>query len=229
MSGSRVRFGMGVAAAMLAVATCSLLGPGRVSASPTVSHSATQAVSHKGLGSVPEAARGLVSSSLGRGEPAYHVAGLRARNPAQRLDASFSRDGATVVSGSAQVRFKLDGYGRVGALRAVASVAPRVTGQPCRLSARRREGVVDERAAGPRAELRVARASDGWARPVDAVAGAWAAGGCDGAACRRRGCGAGALWRHAAPLLRAARGRRSWARPALVAADRAEPGADPGG
>jgi hypothetical protein len=51
--------------------------------------------------------------------------GLHARNRVQRLGATFESGGVTIASGSASARLRLAGYGRGGALREVAPVAPR--------------------------------------------------------------------------------------------------------
>ena len=76
------------------------------------------------LAAFPIAARAPVSAALGAHEPGYRVVGLRARNPRQRLTASFSRAGLSVASGTAHLRLKLIGYGHGSALRDVGSVAP---------------------------------------------------------------------------------------------------------
>ena len=76
---------------------------------------------------VPVAAHGPVSAALGRDLPAYRVVGLLARNPAQRFGVRFSRAGVTVSSGGARLGIALSGFGYGSALRAVGSVAPRVS------------------------------------------------------------------------------------------------------
>jgi hypothetical protein len=81
----------------------------------------------RGPAALPAAARGPVSAALGRHAPAYRVAGLRARNPAQRLRASFSPAGATVAAGTAGERLRLAGFGRATAVQDVAPVAPQVS------------------------------------------------------------------------------------------------------
>src|SRR5258707_420217 len=70
-----------------------------------------------GLASIPLAARGPISAVLGREQSGYRLVGLRARNSAQRFGAGFSRDGATIDSGSARVRLRLLSYGRGSAMR----------------------------------------------------------------------------------------------------------------
>jgi FG-GAP repeat protein len=80
----------------------------------------------RGLASLPLAAQGSVSATLGRDAPAYRLRGLRAVNPAQHLRSSFSRRGVTVASNTAQLGMSLSGYGRGSTLRSLASAVPRV-------------------------------------------------------------------------------------------------------
>ncbi|MFL5830883.1 MAG: FG-GAP repeat protein, partial [Solirubrobacteraceae bacterium] len=80
----------------------------------------------RGLSAFPLAAQGPVSAALGRAGDDYRVVALRARNPAQRLRATFSPAGARVASGSATIGLRLDGYGRGGQLRRVGKTVPRV-------------------------------------------------------------------------------------------------------
>jgi hypothetical protein len=77
-----------------------------------------------GLASLPAAARGPVSAALGRDDPSYRVAGLRALSPAQGLRTAFSGDGVTVISGRGRVRLTLAGFGLASALRPIASSLP---------------------------------------------------------------------------------------------------------
>ncbi|HEX3317646.1 MAG TPA: hypothetical protein VHR88_06490, partial [Solirubrobacteraceae bacterium] len=81
----------------------------------------------RGTATLPAAARGPVSAAVGRQAPAYRVNGLHARNPAQRLRATFSPAGATIAAGHAGERVRLSGFGRATALQDVAPVTPRVT------------------------------------------------------------------------------------------------------
>ena len=60
-----------------------------------------------GLESLPLAAQGPVSASLGQDAPAYRLEGLRAVNPEQHLHARFSRRGVMVASGAAQLGMAL--------------------------------------------------------------------------------------------------------------------------
>ncbi len=82
--------------------------------------------SHPSRTRIPVAARGPVSAALGAHDQSYRVVALRARNPAQRLRATFGRAGVSVASRSAHVRLRLAGFGYASALHTVASVAPRV-------------------------------------------------------------------------------------------------------
>ena len=78
-----------------------------------------------GLESLPLAAQGPVSASLGRDAPAYRLEGLRAANPEQRLHTRFSRRGVTVASGAAQLGMALSAYGHGSTLRSVGRAVPR--------------------------------------------------------------------------------------------------------
>ena len=75
------------------------------------------------------AASGAISNSLGRDQPAFHVAtrrgGLIANNPAQRLTASFGDHGVLIRSGSATFGLQLLSYGAERHPTPVAATAPR--------------------------------------------------------------------------------------------------------
>ncbi|MEA2411950.1 MAG: hypothetical protein QOC77_2511 [Thermoleophilaceae bacterium] len=103
-----------------------LVASGCAAALVALSGSAVQhaAGARRGLASLPAAAQGPVSAALGRGEPAYRVAGLRARNPAQRLRVGFSRAGVAIASGRARFRIGLSAYGYSSSVRPLAFVAP---------------------------------------------------------------------------------------------------------
>jgi hypothetical protein len=66
---------------------------------------------------LPLVAQGMVSAALGGDSRAYHVFGLRAINPAQRLRVRFSGQGVEIVSARAHVSLRLVAYGRGTALR----------------------------------------------------------------------------------------------------------------
>jgi trimeric autotransporter adhesin len=66
---------------------------------------------------LPLVAQGMVSAALGGDNRAYHVFGLRAINPAQRLRMRFSAQGVEIVSARAHVSLRLVAYGRGTALR----------------------------------------------------------------------------------------------------------------
>jgi hypothetical protein len=80
-----------------------------------------------GLGSLPLAAQGVVSATLGGADAGYRLRGLQALTPAQRLRSDFSRRGVTVVSGSGRVSLSLSSYGFEHALRRLAPTTPRVS------------------------------------------------------------------------------------------------------
>jgi hypothetical protein len=92
--------------------------------SPAASGVRFQAASRAGLASLPLAAQGPVSAALGRDQAAYRIAGLVARNPAQRLSARFGRSGVAITAGSARFAVAMRAYGREGTLRALAPVSP---------------------------------------------------------------------------------------------------------
>ncbi len=80
-----------------------------------------------GLASIPLVAQGAISAALGREQSGYRLVGLRARNSTQRFGTVFSRDGATVNSGTSRVRLRLLSYGRDSAMRPASPVSPRVS------------------------------------------------------------------------------------------------------
>ncbi len=80
-----------------------------------------------GLESLPPAAQGPVSASLGQDAPGYRLEGLRAVNPEQHLRTRFSRRGVTIASGTAQLGMALSAYGHGGTLRPVGSAVPRAS------------------------------------------------------------------------------------------------------
>ncbi|HEY3829234.1 MAG TPA: FG-GAP repeat protein [Solirubrobacteraceae bacterium] len=82
------------------------------------------ASSHGGLLGLPVAAQGPVSAALGRGEATYRIAGLVARNPAQRLSARFERSGVAITAGSTRFAISLKAFGRGSALGAIAVSSP---------------------------------------------------------------------------------------------------------
>jgi hypothetical protein len=86
--------------------------------------------SHKWLlSSLPLAAQGVVSSTLGAESPAYRVSASGARfeawSAAQRLRLSFDKAGVQIHSGDTQVGLSLRAVGYGARLRGVGAVAPR--------------------------------------------------------------------------------------------------------
>jgi hypothetical protein len=97
---------------------------------PTTTHGGAAvrtAISREGIEGLPAAARSPVSASLGAHEPGYRVLGLRATNSEQHLRMAFSRRGVTIASGPARIAMVLSSYGYAGALRPLATPAPRVS------------------------------------------------------------------------------------------------------
>lgn len=96
-----------------------LMSPGAIAGrAPTKRHDLT---------SLPAAAQGSVSAALGGDDPAYHVLGLHAVNPAQHLRVGFSGGSVTVRSGTARLAITLSDYGYASAPEPAGSVAPRVS------------------------------------------------------------------------------------------------------
>ena len=58
----------------------------------------------------------------------YRLHALAARNPAQRLSATFGASGAEITTGSERFTLGLAAFGRAGALRTLAPVSPVATG-----------------------------------------------------------------------------------------------------
>jgi RHS repeat-associated protein len=90
------------------------------------------AARHMGLSSLPLAARGVISETLGASDGAFRVSaaagGFRTVNPAQHLRARFDRSGVLVGSGRASLGLGLRAVGYGTALRPVGEVAPRARG-----------------------------------------------------------------------------------------------------
>jgi hypothetical protein len=100
-----------------------------------------------GPSSVPPAALGSVSAGIGKHDPRYRVLGLRAHNPAQHLQTTFSRSGVSVSSRGEQLRMRLVRFGYSSALRPVFSAAPRVSAN--RVAYARGRGLEEWYANGP--------------------------------------------------------------------------------
>jgi hypothetical protein len=88
--------------------------------------------SQTGLLSLPLAAQGAVSATLGADSAAYRVGasadGFAASSPTQHLSASFGTGGVSVRSGATRVGLSLRGVGYGSSLRAIASVKPLAQG-----------------------------------------------------------------------------------------------------
>ncbi len=82
----------------------------------------------QGFSSLPAAAQPAVSATLGENDGRYQVAAiagaLRAQNPAQALQADFTRQGMEVRSGRTHWRLALGGYGYGDRLEKVGVAAP---------------------------------------------------------------------------------------------------------
>jgi hypothetical protein len=123
-------------ALVTAVALSSLLAIALVQSLPGVHRSPatvraagrSAGFSHEGLLSLPLAAQGPVSATLGAHAPVYRASavsgGFAAMNPAQRLTSRFDRQGISLSSGTTRVALSLQAVGYGGSLRALAGVAP---------------------------------------------------------------------------------------------------------
>ncbi|MGP0101623.1 MAG: hypothetical protein ACLPUT_08390 [Solirubrobacteraceae bacterium] len=89
---------------------------------------ANHGFSHAGLLSLPLAAQGPVSATLGAYAPVYRMTaakdGFAAMNPAQRLDSRFDRAGVSVSAGATRVGLSLQAVGYGASLRALAAATP---------------------------------------------------------------------------------------------------------
>jgi hypothetical protein len=83
------------------------------------------AIERSGL---PLAARGPVSTALGRDDSAYLIRDLKAHNPAQRFWTTFGSDGVTVASGSHTTSLRLTDFGYASASRPISSGTRHVEG-----------------------------------------------------------------------------------------------------
>jgi hypothetical protein len=97
---------------------------------PATDHARAQP--HRGLSSLPLAAQGIVSTTLGGDDSAYRVStsggGYQAVNPAQRLRARFGRDGIRLQSGALRLGLRLDALDDGGPPTALAPVTPKAHG-----------------------------------------------------------------------------------------------------
>ena len=114
---------LGAALVCLAALAATSIGP-RAHGRPTVSAAHRLAVA--ALLRLPAGARGPISAALGGDEATYRVSGLRAWNPAQRMQLRFSRRGVTLSSGATRLSLAFAGVGRGEALHPVRSAAPHV-------------------------------------------------------------------------------------------------------
>jgi hypothetical protein len=120
MNSRAARWVLAIALILAAAVGATLAGrPRSVTTAPR-----PMAGSHSGLAAVPLDARAAVGATLGRAEPAYWFHGLRAANPAQRLQVGFSARGVHVDSGGGALGLSLVAFGRSGAESRVAPVAP---------------------------------------------------------------------------------------------------------
>jgi hypothetical protein len=115
------RVGRVVGAAFVVLAGAVLLGGWLIVSGTGSARGGTPAarphLDHKGLSSLPAAARAPISAALGADDSAYRVVGFVARNPAQRLSARFGPSNVAIWTGQTQLTIGLRAVGRSHALR----------------------------------------------------------------------------------------------------------------
>jgi hypothetical protein len=96
--------------------------------SPSPATSGHRPAPHLGLSSLPMAAQGVVSATLGADDPVFRITasggGFQAQSPAQRLRMRFGSTGVQIGSGKAQVNLSLRAVGYGTVLRPVESAQP---------------------------------------------------------------------------------------------------------
>ena len=119
-----------LAAALLTLAVGVALdgGLGRGGAPVAPAPGRAHGMSPKGLLSLPLAAQGMVSATLGADDPAYRITasggGFQAQSPAQRLRMRFGSAGVQIGQGKTQVGLSLRAIGYGTALHAVDDARP---------------------------------------------------------------------------------------------------------
>ena len=118
--------GVGACLLALAVAGSASAGQPRPDRAPVARLDGTKGA--EALASLPPAAQAMISATLGRDDRSYHVAtardGLRAENPAQRLNLHFRLAGVDVRAGVARLGLTARALGHGEALRPLAPVRP---------------------------------------------------------------------------------------------------------
>ena len=128
-------------------------------------HPHAAAPAHSSSSQLMWAAKGAISSSLGRDQTAFYAThrsgGLIADNATQRLTARFDRRGVLVRAGTTTFGLQLLAWGAPGHTTSVSPAAPRADANRVTYAARPRHRVVRERTARPRAGLRRAGRAGG--------------------------------------------------------------------
>jgi hypothetical protein len=114
---------LGAALLCLAALLATSLGPG-TRGGPVRAAEGPHRLAVATLLRLPAAARGPISAALGGDQAVYRVAGLRARNPAQRMALRFTRGGVTLSSGRTRLSLALAGVGRGEELLPARPAAP---------------------------------------------------------------------------------------------------------
>ncbi len=173
----------GLLAALLAAGALALLVASTllhaVAGSARVAPAArSRALARDGLGVLPSAAWGPVSTALGAADSAYRVhaaaGGFTATSAAQRLHSRFDRAGVLLSSGATHLGMSVRAIGYGASLRALGSVVPRIDANRVVYA---REGLRETYANGPlglEQGFTIARAPSGSATaaaPSGSVAG----------------------------------------------------------
>jgi trimeric autotransporter adhesin len=139
-----------LALACLALGVALQEGLGGATRPVASSVAAAHSYSRESLLSLPLAAQGPVSATLGANSPAYRVTpaagGFRAASPGQHLAMGFTRGGVSVASGQGLLALGLRAVGYGATLRPVGAVTPRLEGERIVYS---RPGVSEWYANGP--------------------------------------------------------------------------------
>ena len=125
---SRALAAAGALSLMLAAAALQSLAGERAPVAPPVR---SGGLSHDGLLSLPPAAQGPVSATLGADVPVYRVtpskSGFAAMSPGQRLSSRFDRAGVSLSAGATRLRLGLQAVGYGSSLTALGAVTPSAT------------------------------------------------------------------------------------------------------
>ncbi len=94
---------------LVVVALAVALVPGSIVVTLAAQPAAPPLTAALGVYGLPLPAQALISQTLGEGDTAYHLDGLAARNPVQRLTADFASSGVTVRAGAERLGLSVVG------------------------------------------------------------------------------------------------------------------------